>query len=497
MKANFLLLSLIFLCLIGISQTQIGPTINGLAAGDLFGNSVAISNDGQRILVGGPSNDGNAVNAGHVRVFENIAGSWTQIGNPIMGLSTNNGFGVTVDFSADGKRFIAGAPGYNGNDPTGMAWVFEEVNGNWTPVHHYILGENVGDAAGHGVAISDDGTRIAVSSIYNDFNANNCGHVRVFDEVQGGWTQVGSAIVGTNANDWFGRSISFSSDGNRLAIGSPYFDGKGVVSIFEQSGIYWPQVGSDILGAGGSHGERIALSGSGKRVIIGAKTHDGTLSYCGHASIYEEINGAWTLVGTPIEGTAENDLFGKSVAITPNGKRVAIGGDYAGNYTVGYVKVFQENGGIWSQIGPRIDGDNFGYEFGSSVSISANGTRLVVGGARADDIGRNSGHAKVFYSGSPVAVENIISPEMNTLQPSPNPTNGKFTFVNKEMIVLSGKIELTILNQLGQTILINQYESSEDLFSTEFSLAGNTPGVYIVQIKEKAGIRSMKIVYTN
>ena len=53
----------------GAAWVQLGADMNGEAAGDLFGYSVALSSDGTRLAVGGSGNDNNGDNAGHVRVF--------------------------------------------------------------------------------------------------------------------------------------------------------------------------------------------------------------------------------------------------------------------------------------------------------------------------------------------------------------------------------------------------------------------------------------------
>ena len=42
-----------------------------------------MSSDGTIIAIGGYLNDGNGVNSGHVRVFENINNTWIQLGSDI------------------------------------------------------------------------------------------------------------------------------------------------------------------------------------------------------------------------------------------------------------------------------------------------------------------------------------------------------------------------------------------------------------------------------
>ena len=44
-----------------------------------------------------------------------------------------------------------------------------------------IDGEVLNDQSGSSVSLSDDGSRVAISSRYNDGNGNNSGHVRIYE----------------------------------------------------------------------------------------------------------------------------------------------------------------------------------------------------------------------------------------------------------------------------------------------------------------------------
>ena len=109
--------------------SQIGGDIDGVAVttygSEQFGSAVAISADGNRIVVGAPyhtsgtqtchtSGNYNDVlwNIGTVRVFEygtaaNPTG-WSQVGGDIDGVASSELFGSAVAMSADGNRIVAG-----------------------------------------------------------------------------------------------------------------------------------------------------------------------------------------------------------------------------------------------------------------------------------------------------------------------------------------------------------------------------------------------------
>ena len=102
-----------------------------------------------------------------------------------------------------------------------------ESGGNWSQVGADIDGEAADDWSGWSVSMSSDGTRVAIGAIDNDGTGTDAGHVRVYAESGGTWTQVGADIDGEAADDWSGFSVSMSSDGTRVAIGAPYNDGTG------------------------------------------------------------------------------------------------------------------------------------------------------------------------------------------------------------------------------------------------------------------------------
>ena len=80
----------LFLPFVSISQVQIGDDIDGEAAGDKSGNNVSLSANGNIVAISSPFNNGNGTDSGHVRVYENLVGVWTQIGEDIDGESAGD-----------------------------------------------------------------------------------------------------------------------------------------------------------------------------------------------------------------------------------------------------------------------------------------------------------------------------------------------------------------------------------------------------------------------
>jgi len=212
------------------SWVQVGSDIDGEAADDFSGWSVGISGDGIRVIVGAPYNDANGQfverNSGHARVYKEVDGNWIQVGSDLDGEAADDWSGYSVAISGDGMRVIVGAPSNNANglENSGHARVYKEVDGNWAQVGSDLDGEASVGQSGYSVAISGDGMGVIVGAPRNDANGYYSGHARVYKEVDGNWVQVGSDLDGEAAYDLSGHSVAMSGDGMRVIVGAPHLD---------------------------------------------------------------------------------------------------------------------------------------------------------------------------------------------------------------------------------------------------------------------------------
>ena len=321
--------------------------IDGVASNDRSGSAISLSFDGSTLAIGADKNDdGPGSNSGHVRVFRDNGATWQQVGSDILGEASNDLSGRAVSLSADGNTIAIGAPENDANgDKSGHVRVFENISGTWTQVGTDIDGEATGDLSGSYVALSADGSIVAVGAHANDSNGNNSGHVRIYQNNGGTWTSIGE-ITGAAAEDLAG-TISLSSDGRTIAVGSRENDdgpgdNSGHVRMFNYDGSSWNQVGDAILGSAASDhsGYSVALSGDGKTVAIGAKGHDdGANGNAGQVRVYHNENGIWTLVTTQVGGALSDEL-GVSVALSGDGRTLAAGA-WQTPADAGYVRAFQ------------------------------------------------------------------------------------------------------------------------------------------------------------
>ena len=101
----------------------------------------------------------------------------------------------------------------------------------------------------------------------------------------------------------------------------------------------------------------------------------------GYVKVYLRA-GYWKQLSQIIRGERAGDQFGNSVALSADGKTLAVGAHYnAGNgWAAGHVRVFilDENGSSWNQLGQDIDGEAAGDLSGISVSISSDGRTVAL-----------------------------------------------------------------------------------------------------------------------
>ena len=188
----------------GTTWNQIGVDLHGVAD-ERLGNQVALSAGGDTLAVGAYFNDDNGNNCGAVKVFENNAGNWEQIGSQINGNNANDWFGNFLSLSKDGSRFSAG--GYLEN----YIKVYECNAGTWEQ-----LGADISGTSGN-TAISGDGHTVGVA----DFNfSSNVGRVQTYIFEGNNWTPTANIIDGNSSGDYFGAGIAINQNGTVLAGGA-------------------------------------------------------------------------------------------------------------------------------------------------------------------------------------------------------------------------------------------------------------------------------------
>ncbi len=221
--------------------------------------------------------------------------------------------------------------------------------------------------------------------------------------------QVGSSIDGAYTGEKSGSSVAISDDGKTMVIGSSFLNSlypdSGIVRVYEWVSGAWTQKGADILGFEDYDyfGDDVAISANGEFVAVGAPGYVGGISGIGRVCVYRFVSGNWVLQGSTFFGSNNYDQLGESISISDNGLLLAIGipgfDNYFFNYDIGMVNVYEldTTSNTWNLIGSSgIIGENDYDQFGSSVSLSADGYTVSVGAPFNDGNGSNSGHARIY-----------------------------------------------------------------------------------------------------
>ncbi len=378
---------------------QLGGDIDGEAAGDASGSSVALSSDGTMIAIGARFNNGNGSGSGHVRIYAWNGSAWVQQGADIDGEAAGDESGFSVALSSDGITVAIGAHRNDGNGSnSGHVRIYAWNGSAWVQQGADIDGEAAGDYSGSSVALSSDGTTVAIGAPFNNGgNGSDSGHVRIYTWNGSAWVQQGADIDGEKANEYLGYPVALSNDGTTVAIRG-LFNGSGNshTRVYTWNGSAWVQQGADIEDGHVAPESSVALSSDGTTVAIGAWLNDGNGTASGYVRIYAWNGSVWVQQGADIVGEAADNLAGWSVALSSDGTTVAIGAPYGNGSNSGHARIYTWNGSAWVQQGTDIDGEAADDESGSSVALSSDGTTVAIGAWLNDGNGTASGHVRVY-----------------------------------------------------------------------------------------------------
>lgn len=391
---------------------QLGPTIDVV---DNSYSSLSFSSDATILAVGIPPANGN----GRLVVYKynTSTSNWTQLGQTVHGEAESDVFGDAVDISSDGTIVAVCAYGKNSN--TGQVIIYKYNSTHWNQHGQALDGDATNDYFGQSVSLSNDGTIIAIGANGNSVIATNNGQVNIYKYNGSQWNQYGQPLDGDSAYDFFGTSVSLSSDGLKLAVGANgYNNSYGQVNIYEYNGTNWIQFGNAINGIteNENSGTSVSLSSNGDILAIGAHRYDsnrGKVSIYGYTIVIIDgnVDYSWVRMGDPIIGDNGFDDFGYSVKLSSNGKTVAVGA-YGVNTNLGQAKVYEYNENQWVQIGKNITGNSGDKQFSDQIALSSDGTTIACN-SKPDS---GDSHVEIYKY-------QIIPTQSPTKSPTDSPSN--------------------------------------------------------------------------
>jgi hypothetical protein len=371
---------------------QTGSKLTPLTTSGGFGESIALSSDGSTALVGA-GNDSSGT-SGAAFVFTRSGSTWTQQGGKLVpndpASPDNTNFGESVALSADGNTAFIGAPSDSTGVAEGSAWAFTRSGGVWTQQSPRLSpsDEFFGGFAefGWSVSLSADGNTAVIGGPSDD---SGTGAAWIYTRSGSTWAQ-GQKLTGTGENGAarFGFSVAISGDGTTALVGGPHDSSdSGAVWPFVLSGGAWTSQGAKLTGtdanASQELGAAVALSNDGSTAIAGGATIDSGFPQNGAAFVFTRSGASWSQQGprlTPSDGSGLAN-FGLGVALTGDGSTALIGAaNDAG--TGGAAWEFTRSGTTWTQQGSKLTGTGASStaSFGYGVALSGDGTTTLIGG---------------------------------------------------------------------------------------------------------------------
>lgn len=402
----------------------------GTAVGDEMGIAVALSANGGTLAVGAPGDDQQVTDSGAVYLFNRSPTGWVaqaMVKAPTP--ATDDRFGVALALSSDGQRLVVGASGHaNGR---GAVHSFDFMGGQWVQTWFQVdpFPWTVLDHPrrfGGALALSADGNTLVVGRVDGDYTA------LVFGRDSGQWTSQ-AAFPASGAFDGF--SYALSGDGNTLVIGRPSADTgvgtSGAVDVHERTLGVWQSSTTQLMASNAEDGDNfgwsVAISGDGQTIAVGAPLEDGESSgvngpdgagspRSGAAYVFARNGGAWQQQAyVKASNTGPADWFGHSVALSNDGSTLAVtaadedssapgldgvqGDDSIS--TAGASYVFRRQAGAWQQSRyVKASSPAGSARFGESMALSLDGQSMAVGAVNdhrpASGIGDGTGAVYLY-----------------------------------------------------------------------------------------------------
>lgn len=387
-----------------LQGTSIAGTANNMGtSGDRTGSTVNLSKDGMTLAVGSPTHtfSGQAfTNGGKVTIYSWNGSAWTPKGNALFGSVDGEQFGGTLSLNANGTCVAVGTAL---NFVVGFARVYTFTGGAWTQMGSDFTGA-ASEELGKSISLSENGMVLAIGSPGATNIASKAGRVQVYAWNGSSWLARGSEIQGEAMDDYFGSKVALSANGNRLVASSPNSDdpsdNAGSVRVFDWNGSAWSQIGTTFKGTIelAYLGSAIEISSNGNILAIASPFFVTSGSVTGITYIYTFNGSNWIQKGSAIIGVGDEGL-GNALAMSRSCDTLAIGAkNYAEdpNFSVGKVKTFRWNGSAWITLGTELKGSRAYDNFGTAVSLSANGKIVAIGAMGSDDLGNDGGKVGVY-----------------------------------------------------------------------------------------------------
>ena len=283
---------------------RMGPDKWGIEENDEAGFDLCISEDDGLLVVGAPGNSKKGKESGEVRVFQYMhkTDRWIRRGQDLSGEGAGDKFGFSVAVSDNGMIVAAGAPynddaGFNAGHVRVFAYNHTN-NQRYHKLSRTIVGRGPDDNFGYSVSLSKDGLIVAAGapSATSPTGQPLVGYVEIhkYDEAENKWHKIGKPVFGKYAYEGFGKSVVLSEDGHTMVVGAPdKKDSRGAIRTFKYlpEKDEWVQIGQEIEGDGDYDfwGDEVTASADGRIIVSGGNNFDGLEQGAGHVRVYRGV----------------------------------------------------------------------------------------------------------------------------------------------------------------------------------------------------------------
>ncbi|PZU80924.1 MAG: hypothetical protein DI529_16140 [Chryseobacterium sp.] len=455
---------------------QYGTDINSV----ISYNNVSFSDDGQTLVSSNPLANSNN---GAVTVFRYTNSNWFQLGNSIVnnGAYANSGFGAKVAMDGTGNTIAFCIR----QTPTNIIKIYSYNGTDWVQKGADITGlnsENFGyDSSfywSQPISFSNDGNTIAIGTNKNSDTGSNSGKVRIYNYSNGNWQQLGSDLKGITG-ELFGTSVELSNNGNILAVGAPgnasIGSNNGAVKVFSFNGTDWQQLGNTVYGSSASQyvGKTLSMNANGDSFIINLRNNK-------IYKVYKYSGTDWLQIGQDISDTTGTSTSYWTVDMNAQGDRVAVSvGRTGAGYSTG-IQTYDYNGTSWvKNIADLTSSNDSAYYYGRYFKLNSDGNYLSTIYYKDE----TDAPVKVYKnSGSTLSVPTFYGKSKLNIYPNPV----------KEKINVKSSSEISLIEIYDS----NGIKVLNTIKSCSIDLSQLTKGVYILKATfhngEKSSIKIIK-----
>eukprot|EP01083_Nonionella_stella_P070921 190070_1 len=158
------------------------------------------------------------ISTGCIRMYDFIGDKWIQVADSYVGRTLSGGLGISTAITDDGNRIVVGPWFDSTNDKNGCSVRVLDYRGkHWTLAGNISLHGQESGPYGHyldiSVAISSDGSRIAIGETNS---------VSVFHHIENKWVLVRNSLTAFGSSLSFakhGNNVGFiACDGNNVGF---------------------------------------------------------------------------------------------------------------------------------------------------------------------------------------------------------------------------------------------------------------------------------------